>query len=147
MTSRAWTVAALAALAPLLVLLAWTFWRMPYPINEAVAIFEDVARKPPQQFLIADTTYYRPLYHLSVMARDETLTHGRTVLVSPLMWAVAQRQRNIVGELLAFGAHVDRSTNRMAPCVADAIGDADLADLLRKYPGATVAEKWPAWTR
>src|SRR5262249_29283951 len=35
---------------------------------EAVAIFEDVAQKSPQQFLIADTTYYRPLYHLSVMA-------------------------------------------------------------------------------
>jgi len=68
MKSRAWTVTALAALTPLLALLAWTFGRMPYPINEAVAIFEDVARKSPQQFLIADTTYYRPLYHLSVMA-------------------------------------------------------------------------------
>jgi len=75
------------------------------------------------------------------------LTRGRTVLVSPLVWAVAQRQRDIVGELLAFGAHVDRSSNRTAPCVADAIGDADLADLLRKYPGAIAFDECPVWTR
>jgi hypothetical protein len=34
MKSRAWTVAALAVLMPLLALLAWTFGRMPYPINK-----------------------------------------------------------------------------------------------------------------
>ena len=82
-----------------------------------------------------------------IAAGDDTLTRGRTVLVSPLVWAVAQHQRDIAGELLAFGAHVDRSGNRIAPCVADAIGDADLADLLRKYPGAIVADECPAWTR
>jgi len=52
-----------------------------------------------------------------------------------------------VGELLAFGAHVDRSANRMAPCIADALSDADLADLLRKYPGATASDECPGWTR
>jgi len=82
-----------------------------------------------------------------IAASDDTLTRGRTVLVSPLVWAVAQRQRDIVGELLAFGAHVDRPANRMAPCVADALSDADLADLLRKYPGATAADECPGWTR
>ena len=82
-----------------------------------------------------------------IAAADDTLTRGRTVLVSPLVWAVAQRQREIAGELLAFGAHVDRSSNPIAPCVADAIGDADLADLLRKYPGATASDDCPVWTR
>jgi hypothetical protein len=82
-----------------------------------------------------------------IAAGDNSLTRGRTVLISPLVWAVAQRQREIVGELLAFGAHVDRPANRMAPCVADALSDADLADLLRKYPGATPADGCPGWTR
>jgi hypothetical protein len=82
-----------------------------------------------------------------IAAGDDRLTRGRTVLVSPLLWAVAQRQRLIVGELLAFGAHVDRSANRMAPCVADALSDADLADMLRTYPGATAAGDCPVWTR
>jgi hypothetical protein len=82
-----------------------------------------------------------------IAAGDDTLTRGRRVLVSPLVWAVAKHQRDIAGELLAFGAHVDRSGNRIAPCVADAIGDADLADLLRKYPGAIAPKECPAWTR
>jgi len=81
-----------------------------------------------------------------IAAGDDTLTRGRTVLVSPLVWAIAQHQRDIVGELLAFGAHVDRPSNRMAPCVADAIGDSDLADLLRKYPGAIAPDQCPVWT-
>ena len=82
-----------------------------------------------------------------IAAGDNTLTRGRTVLISPLVWAVAQRQREIVGELLAFGAHVDRPVNRMAPCVADALGDSDLADLLRKYPGAIAPDECPVWAR
>ena len=82
-----------------------------------------------------------------IAAGDNSLTRGRTVLISPLVWAVAQRQREIVGELLAFGAHVDRPANRMAPCVADALNDSDLADLLRKYPGAIDTDQCPVWTR
>ena len=82
-----------------------------------------------------------------IAAGDDTLTSGRTVLVSPLVWAVALRQRDIAGELLAFGAHVDRSSNRTAPCVADALGDADLAAMLRTYPGAIAPHECPTWTR
>ena len=37
--------------------------------------------------------------------------------------------------------------NQLAPCVADAIGDADLAELLRKYRGAMAADACPGWTR
>jgi hypothetical protein len=78
---------------------------------------------------------------------DDTLTNGRTVLVSPLVWAAAKRQSDIVGELLAFGAHLDRQTNRVAPCVADAVGDAGVANLLRKYSGAMARDACPEWTR
>jgi hypothetical protein len=82
-----------------------------------------------------------------IAVSDEALTGGRTMLVSPLVWAVALHKRDIVGELLAFGAHVAQSGNRVAPCVADATGDTDLADLLRRYPGAMPADACPAWTR
>jgi hypothetical protein len=69
------------------------------------------------------------------------------VLVSPLVWAVAKHHPDIAAELLAFGAHVDRPANRMAPCVADALGDDGMAVLLRKYPGAIARDDCPAWTR
>jgi hypothetical protein len=65
--SYVWTLGVLAASAPLLMTLCLTLWRTPYPINEAVALFEDVAKKPPADFLIPDTSYYRPLFHLTLM--------------------------------------------------------------------------------
>ncbi len=62
----------LAALAPLLVLLCLTLWRTPYPLSEGVALLEDVARNPATQFFSLDTSYYRPLYHLTL----STIWHG-----------------------------------------------------------------------
>ena len=64
----AWRVAPLIASAPLLFALCTTLWRTPYPINEAVALFEDVAKAPPSAFLIPESSYYRPMFHLSLMA-------------------------------------------------------------------------------
>ena len=80
-------------------------------------------------------------------ASDPNVTGGRTVLVSPLVWAAAQRRRDIVSELLTFGAHVDAADNRAAPCVADAVGAADVAKMLRDYDGALAPGECPAWTR
>jgi hypothetical protein len=105
-----WTVAVLAALTPLLALLAWTFWRMPYPINEAVAIFEDVARKSPQQFLIADTTYYRPLYHLSVM---DIWMHGGS-LGARLAWIKVLHFAPMLALPLLFVWHLRPRDSRTA---------------------------------
>jgi hypothetical protein len=82
-----------------------------------------------------------------IAVSDDALTGGQMVLVSPLVWAVAKHQPDIAAELLAFGAHVDRPANRMAPCVADALGDDGMAVLLRKYPGAIARDDCPAWTR
>ena len=62
-----WTAAALIAVAPALVTLCWTLWRTPYPVNEAVALFEDVARWPsPAGIWIPETSYYRPLFHTTL---------------------------------------------------------------------------------
>ncbi len=63
-----WTGVVLLASTPLVALLCLTLWRMPFPVSEAVAIFEDVARQPALDFLIPDTSYYRPLFHLTVSA-------------------------------------------------------------------------------
>ncbi|MGH9202605.1 MAG: hypothetical protein ACRD2A_15380, partial [Vicinamibacterales bacterium] len=61
-----WTVAVLAASAPLLWMLGFILWRTPVPLSEAVALLEDVARNPPSRFLDPDTSYYRPLFHVTL---------------------------------------------------------------------------------
>src|SRR6185295_12346623 len=67
--SLGWTVAVFLVSAPVLVSLFLVLWRTPYPISEAVALFEDAARaQSVDRFLTPDTSYYRPLYHLSLMA-------------------------------------------------------------------------------
>lgn len=62
-----WTAIALLCVAPLAFAIVWTLWRMPFPLTEAVALFEDVARAPsPARFWIPDTSYYRPLFHTTL---------------------------------------------------------------------------------
>src|SRR5262245_29978073 len=62
-----WTFMILALWAPLLATLFLTLWRLPYPVNEAVALFEDAARRRASDLWMADTSYYRPLFHLTMM--------------------------------------------------------------------------------
>jgi hypothetical protein len=63
-----WTAAVLALWAPAVAILCFTLWRTPFPISEAVAIFEDVVNYPLTRFLIPDTSYYRPLFHVTISA-------------------------------------------------------------------------------
>ena len=63
-----WIVVVLAAFTPWLVILCRTLWRTPFPLSEAVALFEDVARTPPLRFLVPESAYYRPLFHLTLSA-------------------------------------------------------------------------------
>lgn len=63
-----WTVAVLVAFAPFLVILCGVLWGTPFPVSEAVALFEDVANRAPSRFLIPDTSYYRPIFHLTLSA-------------------------------------------------------------------------------
>ena len=77
-----WTAALLLASAPLVASLCFTIWRTPFPLSEAVALFEDVARNPPGRFLTPDTSYYRPLFHITL----STIWHHAGSLDARLDW-------------------------------------------------------------
>jgi hypothetical protein len=77
-----WTVGVLVVSAPLVTLLCLTLWWMPFPVSEAVAIFEDITRQPALDFLIPDTSYYRPLFHITVSA----IWHRAGSLDAALAW-------------------------------------------------------------
>jgi hypothetical protein len=79
-----------------------------------------------------------------IAVRDPTLTRGRSVLASPLIWAVATQRRNAVLMLLAHGARAESDADKATSCLADALGNADLAALLRKYSNTWPRERCPA---
>jgi len=58
----------LLVMAPVVVTLCLTIWQSPFPVSEAVALFEDVERRPVTSFLTPDTSYYRPLFHMTLSA-------------------------------------------------------------------------------
>ena len=67
-----WTFAVGALALPPLLILCWTLWLAPYPLSEAVSVFEDVAQRPVSSFLVPTTSYYRPLFYVAL----STLWHG-----------------------------------------------------------------------
>jgi len=69
-----------------------------------------------------------PNARLSV--EDAALTGGRRVDVSPLMLAVASRNRNAVMMLLSAGVDVDLPANRPAACLARDLGETDLETMI-----------------
>jgi hypothetical protein len=79
-----------------------------------------------------------------IEVRDPVLTRGRSVLASPLVWAVATEHRNSALMLLAHGARADRDIDKAAPCLADALRNAELATLLRKFANTLPPEQCPA---
>jgi hypothetical protein len=59
--------------APLVAVLSSVLWQTPYPISEAVAVFEDASRSwPPASFPVPDRPYYRPLFFMTVGAVLQT---------------------------------------------------------------------------
>ena len=62
-----WTAVVLAVAAPFTVILCLTLWRTPFPLTEAVAIFENVTNRAANVW-IPDTPYYRPLFYVTVSA-------------------------------------------------------------------------------
>ena len=62
---------------------------------------------------------------------DPALTGGQTIRVSPLLLAVAARNQNAVRMLLGFGARAELLPDVMAACLADSVGDAETAQVLR----------------
>jgi ankyrin repeat protein len=68
-----------------------------------------------------------------IEVRHPVLTADKSVTVSPLLWAVATQNREAVQMLLGLGARMDRGADRKAACLAQALGNDDLAGLLRTY--------------
>lgn len=79
---RLWTAAVLATVAPILFALVLTLWQTPFPITEAVALFEDLEEQPSSHFLGPYRHYYRPLYYLTISA----FMHSGVELETALAW-------------------------------------------------------------
>jgi hypothetical protein len=71
-------------------------------------------------------------------------TDGQTVMVSPLVLAVAAGQGNTALMLLNFGARLDLPQNRLAPCLAQAIGNQEVIGILTRYGGPAPPVPCPA---
>ena len=67
-----------------------------------------------------------------IAVRDPVLTGGRSVLVSPVVWATAVQNPQAVQMLLAFGVRMDRAANRKAVCLAEALRNEDIVRVLRR---------------
>jgi hypothetical protein len=81
-----------------------------------------------------------------IAVRHPALTGGRTILVSPLLWAVALQRGQVVLMFLGFGARTDGPAEQLSACLADSMGNADLAILLRRYAAFVPAEQCPPLT-
>ena len=68
MSARARTAIVLGLALALALTLDWVIWLSPFPISEAVALFEDVQQKHWTRFLIPDSSYYRPLFYAALSA-------------------------------------------------------------------------------
>lgn len=66
----------------------------------------------------------------AIAVRHELLTGGRSMLVSPVIWAVATQSRETLLMLIGFGARVTGGAGGNAACLADALGNADMVRLL-----------------
>jgi hypothetical protein len=65
-----------------------------------------------------------------LVVQDVGLTGGRRVEVSPLMLAVAAKNRNAVMMLLSAGVDVDLPANQPSACLAQELGEHDLETMI-----------------
>jgi hypothetical protein len=68
--------------------------------------------------------------NMPVTFTDPDYTGGQTVSVSPLMLAAAARDSSAVQMLLNFGVRTDLQQNRLALCLARALGDDAIVELI-----------------
>jgi hypothetical protein len=143
-----WTAAVLLAAVPLTAMLGLTLWRTPFPVSEAVAIFEDIADRSATQFLIPDTSYYRPLYHLSMSA----IWHHAASLDLALAWVKALQIAPMLALVLLVILHLRPGTaaDAAAAVVATAVlvgspGFADNMELPLSYTTVGMPLAVAAW--
>lgn len=80
-----------------------------------------------------------------VTVRIETPEGTRALRVSPLVWAVSVNRREAALVLVGHGARLERPMDRHAACLAAAVGNDEVAGVLRAQPGAS-ADPCPALT-
>jgi hypothetical protein len=147
MAKRSFTVALLAlpAILMALAIVAVESWRLHEPRSPIFA--------PPFVFSLADAIERGELpqaYEFLrsgdpgalIEVRHPVLTGGQSLAVSPILWAVATGNRDAVQMLLGLGARIDVGPDWKAACLADALGNQDLAEVLRIY-GAPSHEPCP----
>ena len=134
-----WLIALTTAPAALtaLGLVALEVWRSVEPRSSLFA--------PPLTYTLADAIEQHELEQAYgfiragqdpnelIGVRHPVITGGEPELMSPLLWAAAVGDREAVLMLLGAGARMDRPVDRLAPCVAEALGHVELADALRRY--------------
>ena len=77
---RLWGAVATALSLPLLIVVCWMLWTVPYTLSESVATFETVSRLPATSFALPSSSYYRPLFYMTMSA----LWHGTASLNAAL---------------------------------------------------------------
>jgi len=70
-----------------------------------------------------------------IEVEDAILTRGRRVMTTPLLWAVAMRSDRSVLMLFGVGATIDADGQRRAVCLAERLGEDDIARLLTRHGG------------
>jgi hypothetical protein len=75
-----------------------------------------------------------------IVVRHPELTGGEDVFVSPVLWATATKQPQIVQMLLGFGARLERPAERRVICLANAVGADEVARILEEQDDTLAAE-------
>jgi hypothetical protein len=65
-----------------------------------------------------------------IAVRHPVLSGGRSILVSPIVWAVALQRREALLMLLGFGGQVGRAADGRAVCLAESLGNAEIVRVL-----------------
>lgn len=75
--------------------------------------------------------------------RDPDQTAGREILVAPVMIAIANNRENTAMVLLSHGLRLDQPANAGAICLAEAMKEKGIVDILVRQGPARVPENCP----
>ena len=82
-----------------------------------------------------------------IAVRHPVLSGGRSVLVTPIVWAVAMQRRETLLMLLGFGGQIGRAADGNVVCLAEALGNADIVRVLvvngSQPPGEQCSSRTP----
>ena len=96
-----WTAVVFALATPFTFILCLTLWRTPFPLTEAVAIFENVTNTATEVWT-PQTSYYRPLFYLTV----STIWHNAGSLDARLAWLTLVQVVAVILLVVLFIVHL-----------------------------------------